>query len=153
MDDTRRKIYREFNVVDSAEGMEMEVYPGKRPILYASDFSFSPPTDVWETEQEVVVTMEIAALTLDDFKINYREGSLIIEGERSEPATVKEAKIIKYHKKEIDAGKFLVKIKMNTRIAREKINASYENGMLTVHLPKNVGRPAETNTDIPVKVK
>ncbi len=153
MDNSRKKSYKEFHAIDSAESLEIDTYPGKRPILYASDFSFSPPTDVWETEESVVVTMEIAALTLDDFKIQYREGSLIIEGERREPAAGSKITIIKYHKKEIDAGKFLVKIKMNTRIAREKINAAYENGMLTVYLPKNVGRQVEKNADIPIRVK
>ncbi|MCK5453483.1 MAG: Hsp20/alpha crystallin family protein [Calditrichia bacterium] len=153
MDDLRKKAYKELKSIDVPETRDIEAYPGKRPILYVSDFSFSPPTDVWETEQMICVVMEIAALRLEDFMINYRDGFLVIEGERKAPETDQENRVIKYHKKELDYGKFLVKIKMNTRIDKEKISASYKNGLLKVSLPKNVQPTIRHDVEIPVKMK
>jgi len=153
MDDLKKKAYKELKSIDIPEARDIEAYPGKRPILYVSDFSFSPPTDVWETEQMICVVMEIAALRLEDFVINYRDGFLIIEGERKTPETDQENRVIKYYKKELDYGKFLVKIKMNTRIDKEKISASYKNGLLKVSLPKNIRSTARHDVEIPVKMK
>ena len=153
MDDIKKKVYKELKAVDLAESKDVETYPGKRPILYASDFSFSPPTDVWETEQMICVVMEIAALRLEDFFINYRDGFLVVEGERKQPVFDDQNRIIKYYKKELDFGKFLVKIKMNTRIDKEKISASYENGLLKINLPKNVRGKVKHDIEIPVKLK
>ena len=153
MDDLRNKAYKELKGIDVSENRNVESYPGKRPILYVSDFSFSPPTDVWETERMVWVIMEIAALQLEDFMINYREGFLVIEGERKIPESDQDNPVIKYHKKELDYGKFLVKIKMNTRIDKENISASYENGLLKVSLPKNIQSAIRHDVEVPVKVK
>jgi HSP20 family protein len=151
MDDIKRKLYKELKTIDSAEQMEMDSYPGKRPILYVSDYSFSPPTDVWETEKSVGIVMEIADLLPEDFTINYRGGYLIVEGARRQPDADADNPILKYHKKEIDYGKFLVKIKMNTRIDMDKIVANYKDGLLKIDLPKNVGRKPSRSVEIRVK--
>jgi HSP20 family molecular chaperone IbpA len=153
MDDIKRKLYKELRTIDSAEQMEVDSYPGKRPILYVSDYSFSPPTDVWETEKSVGVIMEIADLNVKDFSINYRSGYLIVEGERKQPQSDPENPIKKYYKKEIDYGKFLVKIKMNTRIDMDKIIANYKDGLLKIYLPKNVGRKTRQSFEISVNKK
>jgi HSP20 family protein len=153
MDDIKRKLYKELRTIDSAEQMEVDSYPGKRPILYVSDYSFSPPTDVWETEKSVGVIMEIADLNVKDFSINYRSGYLIVEGERKQPQSDPENPIKKYYKKEIDYGKFLVKIKMNTRIDMDKIIANYKDGLLKIYLPKNVGRKTRKSFEISVNKK
>ena len=153
MENIKRKIYREFQVIDTAERTEMESPGGKRPILYVSDFTFSPPADVYESKDAVFVVMEIAGLSQQNLGISYRDGYLVIEGERKEPKTTKEIKVTKYHKKEIDYGPFLVKIKMNTRIDKEKIVADYKDGMLLVTMPKNVSRMVSMNLDIPITIK
>ncbi|MBN2364957.1 MAG: Hsp20/alpha crystallin family protein [Calditrichaeota bacterium] len=152
MEDLKKQIYKEFNTVEGAENLEVETFQGKRPILLISDFSFSPPTDVWETEENVMVIMEISGLSLKDFAIRYRDGYLVIEGKRHDIREKDRVKIIKYYKKEIDTGTFRVRIKMNTRIMREKIRASYDNGLLTVTLPKIPVAGSGGNQDKPIPV-
>jgi HSP20 family protein len=153
MDDIKKKLYKELKTIDSAEQLEVESYPAKRPILYISDFSFSPPTDVWETARGIGIVMEVADLTLQDFSINYKNGYLVVEGERKQPQADREQPVIKYYKKEVDYGKFLVKIKMNTRIDMDKISAIYKDGMLKIYLPKNVRGKAKQSLEIPVTKK
>jgi len=151
MENIKRKIYKEFQAIDSADNIEFVT--GKRPILYVSDFSFTPPTDVVESDDSVYVIMEIAALTQSNLSISYREGYLIIKGERKESRLGKDVKVVKYHKKEIDYGPFLVKIKMNTRIDKDRISADYSDGMLLVTLPKNVSRTVSKDREIPITIK
>lgn len=151
MENIKRKIYKEFQAIDSANNVEFVT--GKRPILYVSDFSFTPPTDVVESEDTVYVIMEIAALPPSHLSISYREGYLIIKGERKEGRLGKDVKVVKYHKKEIDYGPFLVKIKMNTRIDKDRISAEYKDGMLLVTLPKNVSRTISKDREIPINIK
>lgn len=151
MENIKRKIYKEFQAIDSANNVEFVT--GKRPILYVSDFSFTPPTDVVESEDSVYVIMEIAALPQSHLSISYREGYLIIKGERKESRLSKDVKVVKYHKKEIDYGPFLVKIKMNTRIDKDRISAEYKDGMLLVTLPKNVSRTVSKDREIPINIK
>jgi HSP20 family molecular chaperone IbpA len=151
MSEEKSKVYKKFKITDSNDLTEFDQHSGKRPILYVSDLSFSPPTDVWETENLICVMMEIADLSQDGFFINYKDGYLVIEGERSEPTVLKDSSITKYHKKELDFGNFKVKIKMNTRILKEEITANYKNGMLFISLPKNISKFVEKKHQVMIK--
>ncbi|MEJ2636190.1 MAG: Hsp20/alpha crystallin family protein [Calditrichia bacterium] len=152
MNDVKRKITREFKIGEAAGLPDINVGKGKRPILFISDLAFSPPTDVWETDQEIRVMMEIAHLQGENFRVTYSEGYLMIEGHRPEPSVMSSAKIMKFYKKEIDYGKFSIKIKMNTRIRHEEITANYQNGLLSVILPINPGQGSSAGIEVPVNV-
>jgi HSP20 family protein len=114
--------------------------------------AFAPPTNVWESDKEMFIMMEIAHLGVKDFHICYNAGALIIEGERKISGSSKERRVLKYHKKEIDEGNFRVNIKMNTRIVAKKISAKYENGMLTIVLPKDFRQQEDGEVKVPVEV-
>jgi HSP20 family molecular chaperone IbpA len=151
MKNSKREIYRELRLTEPVAGVDNAAFSkGKRPILFISDLAFSPPTDVWETEKEICVVMEIADLRSENIKIVYSQGYLVIEGRRSEPEWISASEITKFHKKEIDYGNFRVKVKMNTRISREKISARYKNGMLSISLLKNIFKGNVTEMEIPV---
>lgn len=151
MEDKKRQIYKELQMSESFGTIESGVYDKKRPILFISDLSFAPPTDVWETGKEICVLMEIPGLRSDDFSISYNGGYLIIEGHRPEPAQRSGSKITKIHKKEIDFGRFRVKVKINTRICQEDISANYRDGFLLVKLVKDISAGKERDVEIPVR--
>jgi HSP20 family molecular chaperone IbpA len=153
MEDIKRKLFKEFEKNDFG-GMNPEYdlggQPAQRPILFVADTSFSPPTDVWETEEHICVLMEIASMQLKDFRIEYAEGYLVIEGMRHEPAVLSDSDIHKYYKKEIDFGSFRVKIKMNSRIDKDRISANYTAGLLSIRLPKIKSEHKDAGVTIPV---
>lgn len=152
MSEIKRKVFLDFKEDDKGSSLKNKIPDDVRPILFSSELVFAPPTDVWETEKEMYVMMEIAHLSSKDFSIQYRKGNLIIKGERKVSKNREKSDITKYHKKEIDYGKFLVKIKMNTRIVVKKIVAKYENGMLNIVLPKDFRQPEIAEFDIPVEI-
>ncbi len=153
MDNIKLKIFKEFREAEEKESQPLASPGQKRAILFISDLAFAPPTDVWETEKEVVVMMEIANVSPDEIRLQYDDGYLIVEGQRPEPTLLSRARIIKFHKKEIDYGEFRVRIKMNSRINQDKIKATYQDGMLTIILPKDSHNKIAVRVEIPVSQK
>ncbi len=152
MGDSKNKAFKMFKS-DNSKLLSDNISTGViRPILLFSDLSFSPPTDVWETEDKICIMMEIAGLSLSNINVRYESGYLVIEGERKEPAVLKDKKIQKYHKKEIDYGIFTVKIKINKRVAQGNITANYKNGMLTIYLPKDEIKKTTDTQRVSVKI-
>lgn len=152
MDNLKRKIFKEFqmNKNQNETGISRGS-GGKRPIFYSTETSFSPPTDVWESENEIYIMMEIAGLDLNDLDIHYSSGKLLIEGQRRESASERQSSIIQFHKKEIDYGTFRVKIKMNSRIEESGIFAGYKDGILSIILKKDTEGRKTGSIRIPVE--
>lgn len=92
-----------------------------------------PPADLFETDQEWVVKVEVAGLGEEDFEILLYEDRLIIKGHRPWSPARAEAR---FHTAEIRHGAFEVEVPLLGLIQRENISAQYERGMLSVILPK-----------------
>jgi HSP20 family protein len=92
---------------------------------------WSPPTDFYETDDAYVVRVEIAGMTEDDFTVNIEENTLVITGARPD---VPERRA--YHQMEIRYGKFTTAIGVPGPIDLDRAIAEYDNGFLTVTLPR-----------------
>lgn len=90
-----------------------------------------PAADLFETKDEFIVTLEIGGMEGEDFSINYYKDILSISGYRAG-----EEKDGSYHRMEIPFGDFSNSIKIPGDIIAESIQAFYENGFLTITLPK-----------------
>lgn len=90
-----------------------------------------PPTDLYETEDAVIVRVEIAGMRETDFSIVLRGRSLLISGVRSD---VPERRA--YHQMEIPFGEFAIEIELPVSIAAEQVISSYLDGFLRIGLPK-----------------
>ncbi|NIM94336.1 MAG: Hsp20 family protein [Anaerolineales bacterium] len=90
-----------------------------------------PPTDVYETEKDFVVVVEIAGMRGLEINATYDNGVLSIRGARSDKGELKA-----YHQMEIAYGDFETKIRIPGRIEADQIDASYSDGFLRVVLPK-----------------
>lgn len=94
--------------------------------------AWRPATDISETEDKIIVLVEIAGMTEDDFSIVMDHSILTIQGVRKPP--VEDRRSI--HQMEIPFGEFTVEIMFRTEVDIEKVSASYENGFLQIVLPK-----------------
>ena len=101
---------------------------------------WQPPTDVFETEDMIVVRVEIAGMQESDFVITLDERRLSIRGTRSD-LPEKRA----YQQMEIHFGEFSAGVELNTQINVEEAEAIYSNGFLRVSLPKT--RPHKVQID------
>lgn len=99
-------------------------------------YSWSPPTDVYETEASFVVRVEVAGMCQSDFSINIEKECLVISGVRAD-LTERRA----YRQMEIRFGEFSTAVELPAHVDVERAEAKYEDGFLTVILPKI--KPAE----------
>ena len=92
---------------------------------------WSPPTDMYETEDAYVVRMEVAGMREADFLVSIEGNFLVISGNRPD-VTERRA----YHQMEIRCGKFTSAINLPGPIDFEQTNAEYKDGFFVAVLPK-----------------
>ena len=103
--------------------------------LRLNDGHWSIPTlDMYQTDNEVVVKAAIPGVKTDDVQINVTGEVLTIKGETKEKEEVKEEKA--YHLREQRWGSFERTIALPTDVIADKAKAEFENGILTITLPK-----------------
>ena len=102
------------------------------PVLTAKRL-WRPPTDVFETDSEVIVLSEVAGMKRDDFSITFSENILTIKGERKE--RVHQSRTY-YRNMEINHGMFERNIYLPEDVDPNKISANYKNGYLEIKIQK-----------------
>ena len=91
------------------------------------------PVDLSETENEVVVKAVLPGIKPEDVDISVSEGVLTVKGEsKFEQKTEKE----NYYRQEIRYGSFHRSIPLPSRVNHEQADADFNDGVLTVTLPK-----------------
>ena len=90
-----------------------------------------PPTDVFETEEALIVRVEIAGMRTEDFYLQLDGQTLVISGMRRDP-DIGSA----YHRLEIPFGQFQVAVILPVAIDEERVEAEYRDGFLRITLPK-----------------
>ena len=92
---------------------------------------WTPPTDVYETEENLFVKIEVAGMREDDFEVSVEDQVLMIRGNRP---NMNERRA--YHQMEIRFGKFEITFGLPVGIDLDNANAEYKDGFLTIVFPK-----------------
>jgi HSP20 family protein len=120
-----------------------------RPLVPALwDTAAVPTMDLYQTENEVVVKMGLPGVKPEDIQIAVTNGVLSIRGEVKEE---KEEKDKTYHLRERRYGSFSRSVTLPSNVSVDKSDASFENGVLTLTLPKAEEAKAKTITVKPRK--
>jgi HSP20 family protein len=93
--------------------------------------AWRPPTDMYETEETIVIRVEIAGMREQDFSVALEDRTLTIRGIRSDP-TGRHA----FHQMEIPFGEFSTEVELPVPITPEGVEAVYRDGFLNITLPK-----------------
>lgn len=99
-----------------------------------------PPTDVFETDETIVVRVEIAGMEEAEISIELRERLLVIHGFRQD---VSERRA--YHQMEISFGEFMTEIEVPVPIVADEVVAEYKGGFLKVILPRDQPKRIHVN--------
>ena len=94
---------------------------------------FVPALDVAESEDAFKVQVDLPGINPEDVKIEMHDGKLSISGTRS---GVSEEHSDSYHRAERSSGSFHRIVALPSDVDVDKIDASYQNGVLEVTLPK-----------------
>jgi HSP20 family protein len=113
----------------------------------AAELSWSPPLEMYEKEDKFVIRLELPGVNLDEMDISMVGDTLTIKGDRRLTRDVKEEE---YHRCEMAYGSFARLITMPAAVDVEHIEATYEDGILELSVPK--GKEAKPSK-IPIKAK
>ena len=122
-------------------GSELE--PFRRPQL---SFTLTPSVDIVEKDDAFEVTADLPGVEEKNIDVKLSGDMLTIKGEREEQ---KEKKNKDYYVSERQFGSFERSFQIPESVERDKIDAHFKNGVLTVLLPKKPGSAkAEKKIDI-----
>jgi HSP20 family protein len=96
-------------------------------------FSGDLALDVAENENEFLVKASLPGINPDDLDITFSGKTLTIKGEYK---AEEEKEDVHYHMRERRYGSFSRSLSLPTPIKSDAIEAKYEAGVLTLHLPK-----------------
>ncbi len=132
MSEQELKVQQKQEVQHSGETTKPEKY-------------FVPAVDIFETEKQVTVTAEMPGVSGEGVDISLEDDMLTIRGSK-QPEEQTDARILL---QEYESGHYLRRFTVSEAIDQEKIEASMNDGLLTVVLPKTT--PAQPRK-IEVKV-
>jgi HSP20 family protein len=119
---------------------ELDVYFNEvahgRPVGFVASPKWKPRTDVYETDEELIVHMDIAGMQAGDFQVEVDEGILKIAGER----TPRQQGRRHYHSMEVQIGPFERRFRLPVVVDPASIRATYEHGFLEIRLAKQPPR-------------
>jgi len=96
--------------------------------------AWTPPCDIYETEKELVLTMELPDMKKEDVHVTIENNVLTLRGERKFTEKVEREN---FHRIERSYGEFLRSFTLPAFVDGNKIFAEFKHGLLTVTLPKN----------------
>ena len=103
-----------------------------RPVTMGG-VSGMPAIDLYQNDDEVVVKAALPGLKADDVQISVTEDMLTLRGEFKQETEQKE---VTYHIREHRVGTFERTVMLPTDVQTDKAKANFENGILTIALPK-----------------
>ena len=101
---------------------------------FTEDYEGQLSVDVFQTKDNIVVKSTIAGVKPDDLEIYLHNDLLTIRGKRSDAQIEQEAD---YFYKECYWGGFSRSIILPVEVQSDKVEATFDNGILTIVLPKS----------------
>ncbi|HYL54806.1 MAG TPA: Hsp20/alpha crystallin family protein [Gemmatimonadales bacterium] len=111
--------------------------------------SWVPPVDIFEQPDAIRITTEVPGVKPEDVKISLENNVLTIHGSKDQ---VSQERTERVHRYERTYGSFERSFTLPTTVDAANIKASYENGVLTVTLPKvEKAKPRQIEVQVAAK--
>jgi len=109
--------------------------------------SLTPAADIYETDGELVVELEVPGFDEKELDVKVHDHTLSVKGERKEVTETKDKTVRLRERLETE---FERRFELPAEIDSEHVSATYEKGVLTLHVPKAT---AEKPRTIPIAKK
>ncbi len=107
-----------------------------RPSGYANGRTVPLPLDVYATEDSFVIVASVPGLRPEDLEVSYNQGTIVLSGTVANVAESAEAKGATWYLRELWHGRFQRAVTPPFEIDPGRAEASFENGILRIWLPK-----------------
>ena len=94
---------------------------------------FIPPVDIYEKGDNLVVETQIVGIEPEKVDISIEDNTLIIKGKSEKKSEVEDKD---YYRKEVRYGSFYRAVSLPTSVIGDKAEATYEDGILKITIPK-----------------
>lgn len=108
---------------------------------------FRPEMDIRENEQEITITADLPGMKPEEIDLKISNNNLTISGEKT---SEREKKGERFYRKERTYGSFHRSLPLPAAVDEGKIRADYQQGVLTVILPKS-SPSQQSRKSIPIK--
>lgn len=105
--------------------------------------AWRPPTDVYETEDLIIIRVEIAGMKEQDFEVELQGHVLSVRGIRQDTPEQRA-----YHQVEIRFGEFYIDLHLPAPVIPGGVKADYDNGFLVITLPKEKSRRIQVEEEL-----
>lgn len=144
----RRDILSTWARVPELDAEGIRWYPASRHRSELTEsLGWSPTVDFSETDDAFVLTAELPGVDAEDVHVELEEGVLVLKGEKTEEHR-EHTKEFRLYEREY--GTFERRFSLPRSADPERASARFENGILTVDLPKRTeakGRKIRIGTD------
>jgi HSP20 family protein len=107
---------------------------------------WTPALDLYEDKDNLYVKMEMPGMKREDIDVSLHEGSLSVSGERKSEQKHQDAEV---YRAERFFGRFQRTVTLPTPVAADKVKAQYQDGILTITLPKTEeAKPKHINVNV-----
>ncbi len=132
LQDRVNRVFQEANAGGGQEGIATS--------------SFVPPVDIYETEQNIVLKLEVPGVEQKDLDIRIENNTITVRGERKFEKEVKEEN---FHRVERRYGSFQRSFTLPNTVNTENVTADYDNGVLKVTLAKRAeAKPKQIKVNV-----
>ena len=100
----------------------------------ASSTPWQPPTDVYETEKDIIIKIAVSGVRPEDISVVFSDYMLTVSGKRNESSGHQK---VCFYQVEIRYGFFERKIKIPKYVDANNIQATYEEGFIVIVIPKS----------------
>jgi HSP20 family protein len=103
-EEARQRLLKDFqNLSEEMETLMQGFFSEKQRLAPSPGHGFSPPMDVFETEDEIICLLDLVGVSQTDLQVHVEAGTLRISGLRGELPGFERRH---YHKMELDFGAF-----------------------------------------------
>ena len=130
------RSWRDIRPMEAGEHVIDEIltsWPFRTWRRLPDEMSWSPPVEMYEKADRFVVRVELPGVRKDDIDLSMTGDTLIVRGGREVPTQAKDEE---YHRCEVCYGKFSRSVTVPAAVDVDGIEATYEDGVLEIGLPK-----------------
>ncbi len=133
-------VWTPFNQMERMMEEAFRGWPSMFRRTPAEGMGWMPAIDVYERDDAYEIKTELPGMDKEDIDVSITGDTVTISGERKSEESKKGEN---YLRSEMAYGKFYRQVTLPTELDSAKAKARYENGMLTIEVPKTEGAKAK----------
>jgi HSP20 family protein len=121
------------SIQDELNRLFGRTFSGTETMRPTASGGWMPAMDVYETDDKIVATLELAGIEPKDVEVSVEDSTLTVTGKREFASETNEES---YHRVERRYGSFTRSVTLPQTADVEKVSASFDKGVLTIEVAK-----------------